>query len=42
MKRMIFMVKRAYNKAINKVMDATDKIDYALQCIDEQILMYVI
>lgn len=40
MNRAVFMVKRAYNKAIDKVMSATDKIDYALAQIDEQILKY--
>lgn len=40
MNKALFIVKRAYNKAIDKVMGATCKIDFALACIDEQIMLY--
>ena len=40
MNKAVFMIKRAYNKAIDKVMSATDKIDYALAQIDEHIVKY--
>lgn len=40
MNKLIFKIKKAYNNAIDRIMSATDKIDYALVQIDEHILKY--